>query len=48
MNLSGRRVQTRRLYQRLSGWVEPGHTLEFDDYTVVLRGALTMERGENG
>jgi hypothetical protein len=49
MNLSGRRVHPRRLYlQRLWGWVEPGHTLEFDDYTVVLRGALIMERGDNG
>lgn len=49
MNFSGRRIQTRRLYlQRLWGWVEPGHTLEFDDYTVVLRGALIMERGDNG
>lgn len=23
-----------------SGWVEPGQTPEFDEYTVVLRGAL--------
>ena len=22
------------------GWVEPGQTLEFDEYTVVLRGVL--------
>jgi hypothetical protein len=26
------------------GWVEPGHTLEFDDHTLVLRGALTVRR----
>jgi len=26
------------------GWVEPGHTLEFDDYSLVLRGALTVRR----
>lgn len=23
-----------------SGWVEPGQTPEFDEYTIVLRGAL--------
>lgn len=26
-----------------SGWVEPGQTPEFDEYTVVLRGALRVE-----
>jgi ethanolamine utilization protein EutQ (cupin superfamily) len=26
-----------------SGWVEPGQTPEFDEYTVVLRGALHVE-----
>ncbi|MBI2688827.1 MAG: cupin domain-containing protein [Acidobacteria bacterium] len=26
-----------------SGWVEPGQTPEFDEYTVVLRGALQVE-----
>ena len=26
-----------------SGWVEPGQTPEFDEYTVVLQGALTVE-----
>ena len=25
------------------GWVEPGQTPEFDEYTVVLRGALRVE-----
>jgi ethanolamine utilization protein EutQ (cupin superfamily) len=30
-----------------SGWVEPGQTPEFDEYTVVLRGVLhvTSHRG---
>lgn len=26
-----------------SGWVEPGQTPEFDEYTVVLRGTLHVE-----
>jgi mannose-6-phosphate isomerase-like protein (cupin superfamily) len=26
-----------------SGWVEPGQTPEFDEYTVVLRGALLVK-----
>lgn len=26
-----------------SGWVEPGQTPEFDEYTVVLKGELTVE-----
>ncbi len=26
-----------------SGWVEPGQTPEFDEYTVVLRGRLHVE-----
>lgn len=26
-----------------SGWVEPGQTPEFDEYTVVLRGELVVE-----
>jgi quercetin dioxygenase-like cupin family protein len=26
-----------------SGWVEPGQTPEFDEYAVVLRGALRVE-----
>lgn len=26
-----------------SGWVEPGQTPEFDEYTLVLRGSLRVE-----
>jgi ethanolamine utilization protein EutQ (cupin superfamily) len=26
-----------------SGWVEPGQTPEFDEYTVVLKGAIEVE-----
>ena len=26
-----------------SGWIEPGQTPEFDEYTVVLRGALRVK-----
>lgn len=29
-----------------SGWVEPGQTPEFDEFTVVLRGALRVESHE--
>lgn len=29
--------------QSPSGWVEPGQTPEFDEYTLVLRGALHVE-----
>ncbi|MEK6744747.1 MAG: cupin [Nitrospirota bacterium] len=30
-----------------SGWVEPGQTPEFDEYTVVLKGMVRVEtRGE--
>jgi len=28
------------------GWVEPGQTPEFDEYTVVLRGMLKVETKE--
>ena len=28
------------------GWVEPGQTPEFDEYTVVLRGTLRVEGRE--
>ena len=28
------------------GWVEPGQTPEFDEYTVVLRGMLRVEHRE--
>ena len=27
-----------------AGWVEPGQTPEFDEFTVVLRGMLRVER----
>jgi mannose-6-phosphate isomerase-like protein (cupin superfamily) len=30
-----------------SGWVEPGQQPDFDEYTLVLRGALQVE-GEDG
>ena len=26
-----------------SGWVEPGQTPEFDEYTVVIKGAIQVE-----
>jgi mannose-6-phosphate isomerase-like protein (cupin superfamily) len=29
-----------------SGWVEPGQTPEFDEYTVVLRGTLRVTSNE--
>ena len=29
--------------QSPSGWVEPGQTPQFDEYTVVLRGMLKVE-----
>ncbi len=32
--------------QSPSGWVEPGQTPEFDEYTVVLRGMLQVETTE--
>ncbi len=32
--------------QSPSGWVEPGQTPEFDEYTVVLRGRLKVETKE--
>jgi mannose-6-phosphate isomerase-like protein (cupin superfamily) len=28
-----------------SGWVEPGQTPEFDEYTLVLKGALCVDSG---
>ncbi len=30
-----------------SGWVEPGQTPEFDEYTVVLKGTITVETKES-
>ena len=29
-----------------AGWVEPGQTPEFDEYTVVLKGLLRVESKE--
>src|SRR5262245_53340070 len=29
-----------------AGWVEPGQTPEFDEYTLVLRGLLRVEHRE--
>jgi mannose-6-phosphate isomerase-like protein (cupin superfamily) len=29
-----------------SGWVEPGQTPEFDEYTVVLRGSLRVRHSD--
>lgn len=29
-----------------SGWVEPGQTPQFDEYTMVLKGELTVESKE--
>lgn len=29
-----------------TGWVEPGQTPEFDEYTLVLRGSLRVETRE--
>jgi mannose-6-phosphate isomerase-like protein (cupin superfamily) len=29
------------------GWVEPGQTPEFDEYTVVLQGVLQVKTNEN-
>jgi hypothetical protein len=28
------------------GWVEPGQTPEFDEFTVVLKGTLRVEHAE--
>lgn len=28
------------------GWVEPGQTPEFEEYTIVLKGALRVETGD--
>ncbi len=32
--------------QSPSGWIEPGQTPEFDEYTVVLQGLLRVETKE--
>jgi len=31
-----------------SGWVEPGQSPEFDEYTLVLRGTLHVETRQGG
>ncbi|HAM70341.1 MAG TPA: cupin [Verrucomicrobiales bacterium] len=41
VNNSEPRLSVARM-QSPSGWVEPGQTPEFDEYTVVLRGELTV------
>ena len=28
------------------GWIEPGQTPEFDEYTIVLKGSLQIETRE--
>ncbi len=30
-----------------SGWIEPGQTPEFDEYTIVLKGALNVKSKNN-
>ncbi|MGA1976295.1 MAG: hypothetical protein ABSG89_00410 [Bacteroidales bacterium] len=34
------------LMQSPEGWAEPGQTPEFDEYTLVLKGALKAETGK--
>lgn len=29
-----------------AGWLEPGQTPEFDEFTLVLRGMLRVEHGD--
>ena len=31
-----------------SGWVEPGQTPDFDEFTMVLKGALHVEHNDGG
>lgn len=33
--------------QSPSGWIEPGQTPEFDEYTIVIKGMLRVESKEN-
>ena len=33
--------------QSPAGWVEPGQTPEFDEYTLVLKGCLTVKTRSN-
>lgn len=32
--------------QSPAGWIEPGQTPEFDEYTLVLSGSLSVESGD--
>jgi mannose-6-phosphate isomerase-like protein (cupin superfamily) len=45
MNSATSAVSIARM-QSPSGWVEPGQTPAFDEYTVVLRGMLRVESKE--
>lgn len=40
---SGTAVLSVARMQSPSGWIEPGQSPEFDEYTVVLRGMLRVE-----
>ena len=40
---SGTRGRERRPHDEPAGWVEPGQTPEFDEFTLVLRGTLRVE-----
>ncbi|HEU5003194.1 MAG TPA: cupin [Actinomycetota bacterium] len=42
VNSAERRLSIAHM-QSPAGWAEPGQTPEFDEYTVVLRGALLVE-----
>ncbi|MGO4882148.1 MAG: cupin domain-containing protein [Bryobacteraceae bacterium] len=42
VNSATERVSIARM-ESPAGWVEPGQTPEFDEYTVVLRGMLRVE-----
>ncbi len=42
VNTNSAEVSIARM-QSPEGWVEPGQTPEFDEYTVVLKGTLTVE-----
>jgi mannose-6-phosphate isomerase-like protein (cupin superfamily) len=45
MNSATRAVSIARM-RNPAGWEEPGQTPEFDEYTVVLAGALRVETGD--
>ncbi|MGV3774574.1 MAG: cupin domain-containing protein [Verrucomicrobiales bacterium] len=42
VNIQDERLSIARM-QSPSGWVEPGQTPEFDEYTIVLKGTLRVE-----